>query len=106
MNSAVNKGGEDEKIAQIETYSFRSACDGVIAIIKQKRLEFIDENLNAVAKYFGYGNKMPEDLRKLIYAEITSDSKPLARKYTFEDMKISIFNVLSKCPPPGYKIKK
>lgn len=96
LTSEVNVGDEDEKIAQIETHPFESACNGVIDIIKQKRVDFIDENLNAIAKNFGYGNTMPEELRKLIYAEITSGSKPLARKYTFENVKTSIFNVLSK----------
>lgn len=105
LNSKANNGSEDEEISRIETQSFKSACDGVIDKIKQKRVDFIDENLNAIAKYFGYGNTMPENLRKLIYKEITSDSKPLARKYTFEDMKTSIFNVLSKHPPPRVKIK-
>lgn len=105
LKSKDNNGSEDEEISQIETKSFNSACSGVIDEIKQKRVDFIEENLNAIAKYFGYGDTMPENLRKLIYKEITSDSKPLARKYTFEDMKTSIFDVLSKNPPPSIKIK-
>jgi hypothetical protein len=105
LKSKENNGSEDEEISQIETKLFNSACNGVINKIKQKRVDFIDENLNAIAKYFGYGDTMPDNLRKLIYKEITSESKPLARKYTFEDMKTSIFNVLSKYPSPNIKIK-
>lgn len=104
LNAKDNDGSEDEEISQIEARSFDAVCNGVIDIIKQKRVEFIDENLNAIAKYFGYGDKMPENLRKLIFEEITSKSKPLARKYTFEDMKSSIFTVLSTNPPPNLVI--
>jgi hypothetical protein len=100
LKSKDNDGGEDEEISQIETKLFDSACNYVIEKIKQKRVDFIDVTLNEISKELGYGDIMPENLRKLIYTEITSDSKPLARKYTFEDMKASIFKVLSNCPPP------
>lgn len=104
LKSIDNNGSKDEDISQIEAKSFSIVCSAVINKIKQKRVDFIDETINAIAKYLGYGNTMPENLRKLIYQEITSESKPLARKYTLEDMNESILTVLSNNPPPGIEI--
>ena len=104
LNSKSNIGVESEDTSQIDQQQFTRACNGVIDKIKERRAEFIDKSINAVAQYFGYGETMPEHLAKLIYKEITSDEKPLARKYTFQDMSESIFTVLSKFPPPGITI--
>ncbi|MDF0693240.1 hypothetical protein [Aquirufa ecclesiirivi] len=104
LKSKDNNGSKNEEISQIETKSFNSACNGVIDKIKRERVDFIEEVINAIAKDLGYGDTMPENLRELIFIEITSEAKPLARKYTFEDMQTSIFQVLSKNPPPSVKI--
>lgn len=92
-----NKLVGDEQVSHLSNEGMRRMNSGLVEFIKNLRLESVFSNLDKLhIKLGGIGSSMPDQIKKEVLVEITSDEKKIGRAQTAEDMTNSAIKVLEK----------
>ena len=100
FQAKINQNKAYENISVLNAESFKKFNSEIIITMKKIRVKWLNEFFNKLhVAMGGYGKIMPDEIRREIMEEITSEEKKLGRQHTLEDVKKSTIKVMRKYEP-------
>jgi hypothetical protein len=100
LNAPINISSEKEIVESFDKSIYNDYSEKIIYKLRDVYVGGLNEFFDQVhIASGGKGDKMPEKLKYEIMAEITSDEKKIARKYTQEEIVKSTYKMMKKYAP-------
>jgi hypothetical protein len=100
FEAPLNKFNDDEQVYPIDKQKLEDFNMGLINYMKNQRVKKLNLFWDKLhVSLGGRGKAMPENIKKELFAELTSEEKKLGRKYNLEDLRNTTFKVLKKYAP-------